>query len=555
MVADPYRWLEDPDSVETKEWVREQNERTRDFLAGDARRQKIKDNLTRLINYPRYSVPMKEGDYYYFHYNDGLQNQPVFYRSKQLDGSEKEVVLDPNQMNEAGTAALTNLKFSQDGSKLAYGVSFDGSDWQEIKMKDLKTGEDYPEVLQWCKFTGIAWTKDERGFYYSRYPAQDSESSQESNFHNKIYYHKVGTPQDEDKLIYEKPEEKELSFTPTISDDNRYLILTVNNGTEPKTGIYYRDLESDDSSFTTLVKEREDDYAILGNEGPLFYFYTNRNAPKGRIIAIDIQHPEKENWQEIIPEQGDTISFVDIFDHSLVVTTMHHAYEKLAIYSLDGELRKQVPLPDFISIIDIAGKKTDSEMFLNYTSFLDPSRINRYDFEADKLEMIFEEGLATGEASEFETKQIFYTSKDGTKVPMFITHKKGIELTGDHPVLLFGYGGYNISLTPSYSPITKMWLEAGGIYAMPNLRGGGEFGEKWHLDGILDKKQNVFDDFIAAAEWLIDHNYTNPSRLAIMGGSNGGLLVGASITQRPELFGAALCLVPVTDMLRFHKFH
>lgn len=552
-VADPYRWLEDPESSDTKEWIQEQNKQTGDYLKGFSGREQIKKKLTKLMNYPKYSLPTKEGDYYYFHYNEGLQNQPVFYRSKGLDATEKEVVLDPNTMNDKGTAALANLSFSQDGSKLAYGVSVDGSDWQTIKVKDLNTNEDYPDVLKWCKFSGIAWTKDEKGFFYNRYPEQKSESEQTSNFHNKVYYHRLGTAQEEDQLIFEMPEQKEFSFSPTISDDDHYLILTVNNGTEPKTGILYRELDSNEP-FKTLIKEREDNYAFIGNEGETFYFYTNYDAPKGRIISIDLASPEKENWHVIIPEQDDVVSFVDIIHESLVVATMHNAYERLAIYDLDGKLLKKLPLPDFISITNISGKKKGKEMFLDYTSYLYPNRIKRYDFDKEQLETIFENETVADDASDFETKQVFYKSKDGTSVPMFITHKKGIELTGDHPVLLYGYGGYNISMTPGYSPSRKMWLDAGGIYVEANLRGGGEFGEEWHLDGILEKKQNVFDDFIAAAEWLIDNKYTNPERIAIMGGSNGGLLVGASITQRPDLFGAALCLVPVTDMLRFHKF-
>jgi len=552
-VADPYRWLEDPNSAETKAWVKAQNEQTQHYLSNFSGRERIKARFTELMDYPKYSLPTKEGDYYYFHFNDGLQNQAVFYRSRGLAVTDKEVVLDPNAMSAKGTAALTNLKFSQDGSKLAYGVSVDGSDWQTIRVRNLKTNEDYPEVLRWCKFSGIAWTEDEQGFFYDRYPEQDSEAETGSNFHNKVYYHRLGTPQIEDELVFEMPEEKELSFSPVISDDNRYLILTVNNGTEPKTGIYYRELESD-RPFDTLIKEREDLYQFLGNEGDIFYLYTNLDAPKGRVIAVDVTTPEKENWREILPEPEDTFSYVDIVHNSLVVVTMHNAYERMAIYDLDGKLVKKLPLPEFISLTGVSGKKKGNELFLGYTSYLSPNRVMRYDFEADTLEEVFQEDATPDVSADYETKQVFYKSKDGTSVPMFITHNKGIELDGNNPVLLYGYGGYNISMTPGYSPSHQLWLEAGGVYVEANLRGGGEFGEEWHLDGILEKKQNVFDDFIAAAEWLIDHGYTRPERLAIMGGSNGGLLVGACITQRPELYGAALCLVPVTDMLRFHKF-
>lgn len=552
-VSDPYRWLENPNSEETKQWVKQQNQHTKDYLAKYNEKSTIKKRLTELTDYPKYSLPTKEGDYYYFHYNDGLQNQPIFYRSKKLDGSEKEVVLNPNTMSDKGTAALTNLKFSQDGSKLAYGVSVDGSDWQTIQIKDLSTQKDYPEVIQWCKFSTIAWTDDEEGFYYDRYPAQLSASQTDSNFYNKVYYHRLGTSQMDDELVFEMPEEKELSFSPILSDDNRYLVLIVNNGTEPKAGIYYRELFSD-APFETLIKEGEDDYLFLGNEENTFYVYTNYNAPRGRVLSIDIFNPDKSQWKELIPEQEDTISFIDLIHHSFVVVTMHNAYEQLTIYDLSGTFVKKLNLPDYITITDIKGKKKGKSMFLSYTSFLYPTKTKHYDFENDQLETIFKNQNQPEVHSEYETKQVFYTSKDGTRVPMFITHKKGIELNNNHPVLLYGYGGYNVSRTPAYSPAHAFWLESGGIYVEANLRGGGEFGEKWHLDGILDKKQNVFDDFIAAAEWLIDNNYTKPERLAIMGGSNGGLLVGACITQRPDLFGAALCLVPVTDMLRFHKF-
>src|SRR5699024_5662620 len=444
-------------------------------------------------------------------------------------------------------------KFSQDGSKLAYGVSMDGSDWQTVRIRDLVSGEDYPEELKWCKFSGIAWTEDEQGFFYSRYPEQSSEAETGSNFHNKVYYHRLGTPQLEDELVFELPEKKELSFTPVMSNDNRYVLLLVNNGTEPKTGIYYRELKSD-RPFTTLIKEREDYYDFLGNDGERFYLYTNYEAPRGRVVAIDLGSPMKKDWQEIVPEQDDTMLRILMVHHQLIVGTLHNASERLAIYDLDGKKVQSLSLPGLISLTDVTGKKESDEMLLGYTSYLSPNRLLRYDFKTGELEPIFEDVNVPNVGDDFETEQIFFKSKDGTQVPMFITHKKDIKLDGNNPVMLYGYGGYNISMTPGYSPAHQLWLEAGGVYVEVNLRGGGEFGEEWHLDGILDKKQNVFDDFIGAAEWLIDEGYTRPERLAIMGGSNGGLLVGACMTQRPELYGAALCLVPVTDMLRFHKF-
>lgn len=551
-VADPYRWLEDPDSLETKNWTDEQNERTNQYLGNYHGREIIKDNITKMMNYPKYSLPAKEGEYYYFHKNNGLQNQAVFYRSKSLDNSELETVIDPNKLSENGTAAITNITFNQNGTMLAYAISYNGSDWQDIKIKDLETGEDFPETLKWCKFSNIAWSKDHSGFFYNRYPnAKAVLPGDESNY-NKVYWHGIGSPQEADELIYEDLDEKELSFVPEISDDNRYLILKVYNGTEPKSRIYYRSLESADP-FIPLLNDGEDYYSFLGNEDDRFYIYTNNDASKGRIISVDLNHPEKEKWQEIIPENDDTISVIKVINNKFVIVSMHNAHDQLKIYDSKGSLLKELSLPEFITITGLEGKKDDSEMFISYTSYLYPSKIMQYKFEDDQLDTVLGSNSHL-EPTPFETKQIFYTSKDGTKIPMFVTCKKGLELTGDNPVLLYGYGGYNISLTPTFSPSQMMWMEAGGVYAVANLRGGGEFGEAWHLDGILGKKQNVFDDFISAADWLIENKYTSPKKLAIMGGSNGGLLVGTCINQRPDLFGAALCLVPVTDMLRFHRF-
>ena len=362
----------------------------------------------------------------------------------------------------------------------------------------------------------------------------------------------VGTSQDDDLLVYEDTENKELSFNPSMSDDYRYLILTVWKGTENKSRIYYRDLETDEG-FVHLLAEDDANYAFIGNEGTLFYFTTNNDAPKEKIIAVDLEKAEKADWVDVIPEQEDVLSFVKIINKKFVVGSMHNAYNKLAIYDLNGTLQKDVPLPAYITLTDVSGKKEGNTMFVGYTSYLSPTTIARYDFEKDELEPIFnKENLF--ETEDYETTQVFYPSKDGTSIPMFLTHKKGLELTANHPVLLYGYGGFNVSLTPAFSPSVRMWLESGGVYAVASLRGGGEFGDDWYNAGTLENKQNVFDDFIAAAEWLIEQNYTNSGKLAIMGGSNGGLLVATCITQRPDLYGAALCLVPVTDMLRYHKF-
>ena len=552
-VSDPYRWLEDMDSADTKEWVHQQNESTRSYLDNDDGRNKVKNRLTKLTNYKKYSTPKKEGNYYYFYKNEGLQDQPVYCRSKTLDGTDFEIIIDSSEYSKEGTAAITNITFNQQGTKLVYAISYNGSDWQELRIKDLNTLEDYPELLSWCKFTAIAWTKDGRGFYYNRYPAQADGTFSDASHSNQVYWHQLGTMQEEDTVIYKNKDNKELSFVPAISDDNKYLILTVHNGTEPKSDIFYRSIASDEP-FRSLFHERRYDNAFLGNKGDTFYIYTNHDAPKGKVVAVDIHQPAQEHWREIISEQADTMSFVDIINDHFVVCYLNNACHMVSIYDLKGSFKRKLPLPKYISIADISGKRNDPEMFLSYTSFLQPATIHLYNMENDELKMILSKDEAEEMNSEYVTKQVYFRSKDGTEVPMFITHKKGIKKTGDHPVLLYGYGGYNISLTPSYSPSQKLWLEAGGIYAVTKYTGWRSSGKKWHLAGILDKKQNSFDDFIAAAEWLIHDNYTSPERLAIMGASNGGLLVASCVIQRPELFGAGISLVPVTDMLRFHHF-
>lgn len=551
LVEDPYRWLEDPNSKNTRQWVDEQNKRTEDYLNSFSSKKDIEKQLSTLTNYLKYTVPTKEGDYYYYHKNNGLQNQAVFYRTKDLVNIEEEVIIDPNLFSKEGTAAITNISFNEDGTKLAYGISYNGSDWQDVHIKDLLTGKDYPERLQWCKFSHIAWPKNGDGFYYNRYPEQDEFSFKDASYHNKVYWHKLGTSQATDTIIFEDPGQKELSFSPTICNDNKYLILHVNNGTEPRTNIYYRLLD-DEGTFTQLFEDRTDYFSFIGNDDHTFYLYTNKNAPKGRVVAIDLHHPEKENWKDVIAEQNQVISFVKLINHRFVVSMMENAYDQLHIYTKEGQLENKIGLSKYITVLNFVGKE-DDDLFISYTSFHSPPQVVKYHFTNQTQERVFSDSISEPNDN-FETEQVIYTSKDGTNVPMFLTYKKGLKRTGDNPMLLYGYGGYNISMTPSFSSSQRLWIENGGIYAVANIRGGGEFGEEWHVAGILDKKQNSFDDFIAAAEWLIAEGYTNKNRIAIMGGSNGGLLVGACITQRPDLFGAAICLVPVTDMLRFQHF-
>lgn len=551
-VVDHYRWLEDESSEEVKEWTNKQQELTKKYFDKIPIRDSIKDDIIKYTDFPKYSSLKKKGDYYYFFKNDGLQNQPVFYRSKSSNFSDLEEIINPNELNDEGTAAVTNISFSPDHSMMAYAISYNGSDWQEIKIKNLETGKDYPELLEKCKFTNISWSKDSKGFFYSCYPNADDFSLAGGADLNSVYWHVAGTQQADDELVYQDAENSQYSYVATVSDDDKYIILSRYYGTERINNVYYKSQGSDED-FITLIDGGEGYYSYITNEDDVFYFYTTDNAPKGRVIAINIKHPEKENWEEVIAEGKETLSIIKLINNKFVITYLHDAYSIVKIFNMDGSEEKQLQLPDFISVYEVNGEKEDTEMFVGYTSYAYPLKIDKYDFEKDALVSVTEE-IKHIKSESFETKQIFYTSKDGTKIPMFITHKKGLNLTGDVPTLLYGYGGYNASMTPSYSASQLMWLESGGVYAVANIRGGGEYGQEWNHAGILEKKQNVFDDFIVAAEWLIESGYTKPERLAIMGASNGGLLVGACINQRPDLFGAALCMVPVTDILRFHRF-
>ena len=550
-VPDPYRWLEDSTSAETAAFVEAQNAVTFDYLAAISERDKIRERLTALWNYPRYSAPSREGGRYFFSKNSGLQNQDVLYMQKTLEG-EAMIVLDPNTLSEDGTLALTGTFYSKDGTLLAYGASQSGSDWQEIRIRRVDSGTDYPDVIRWCRFSNLAWRYDNSGFFYNRFPEPGMVAEEDASNFNRVYWHTLGTPQPEDQLVYERLDAKELGFTPIITDDGKYLLLHVWHGTDPKNRIYYREVESD-GPFIRLLDEADASYNFIGNSGPLFYFHTDMDAPRGRVIAIDVERSERANWKELVLQQDDVISFVLMVHHQFVVVYLHDAHHKMKVYGLDGSFADEIALPALGSILEISGKPQDTEMFFSFTSFLHPANIYRYDFSSSTL-TLYHRSEIDFDPTGYETRQVFYTSKDGTQVPMFLTHKKGLTLDGNNPTLLYGYGGFNISLTPFFSVENVMWLENGGVYAVANLRGGNEYGEEWHQAGMLDKKQNVFDDFIAAAQWLIANKYTNTSKLAIRGGSNGGLLVGACMVQRPDLFGAVICEVPVIDMLRYHHF-
>ena len=552
-VADPYRWLEDPDSEETKAWVEAQNQITFSYLGEIPVREQIKQRLTQLWNYEKYGSPFKEGDRYFYFKNDGLQNQSVLYTLTSLD-AEPTVLLDPNTLSEDGTIALSGLSITEDGKLMAYGLSTSGSDWIEWKVRDVETGNDLSDHLKWVKFSGTSWTHDGEGFFYSRYDEPNEATKLEDiNYYQKLYYHKLGTPQSADILIYHRPDQKEWMFGAGVTEDGRYLIISIDRGTDPKNLVLYKDLQTPDSPVVELISEFEANYSFIDNDGSVFWFRTDLDAPRGRVIAIDSNKPTRDNWHEIIPQADETLEGVGLLNNQFVADYLKDARSSIKIFNLDGSFIREVELPGIGSAGGFGGKRYDTETFYTFTSFTTPGTIYRYNMVSGESTLFRKPNVAFN-PDEYETKQVFYSSKDGTQVPMFITHKKGLHLDGNNPTLLYGYGGFNVSLTPSFSVSRLVWMEMGGVYALPNLRGGGEYGEEWHQAGTKLNKQNVFDDFIAAAEWLINNKYTQPAKLAINGGSNGGLLVGACMTQRPDLFGAALPAVGVMDMLRFHKF-
>ncbi|MGA7932307.1 MAG: prolyl oligopeptidase family serine peptidase [Kovacikia sp.] len=560
-ISDPYRWLENPDSAETKAWIEAQNQLTFGYLNAIPERESIRKRLTQLWNYEKYSIPFKEGDspkqgdagrYFYFK-NDGLQNQSVLYTLKSLD-DEPRVLLDPNTLSPDGTIALSGLAISEDGKLMAYGLSTSGSDWQEWKVRQVETGEDLSDRVQWVKFSGAAWTHDNKGFFYSRYDQpQEASRLEDTNYFQKLFYHRIGTDQSEDILIYERPDQKDWGFSGGVTEDGRYLIVSVWLGTDSRNLVFYKDLSDAKAPVVELINTFEAEYSFIDNEGDRFWFQTNLDAPRRRVIAIDIKQPERSNWQEVIPQADETLEGIGVLNHQFVATYLKDAYSQVKIFDLKGQFLRPVALPGIGSVGGFGGKRWNTETFYIFTSFTTPPTIYRYDMVTGES-TLFRQAQVDFNPEDYETRQVFYHSKDGTRVPMFIVHKKGLVLDGRNPTFLSAYGGFNVSLTPSFSVSLLVWMEMGGVYAVPNLRGGGEYGEDWHQAGMKLKKQNVFDDFIAAAEWLIANQYTSSANLAIAGGSNGGLLVGACMTQRPELFGAALPAVGVMDMLRFHKF-
>lgn len=604
-VADPYRWLEDPDAAESRQWIEAQNKLTEGYVRGVPQRQAIIDRITKLWNFEKYGTPSKEGGRYFWSYNSGLQNQSVIYTADSL-GGEGRVLIDPNTLKADGTMALAGMSVSDDGRYMAYGIAEAGSDWNTWKVRDIATGKDTDDVINWVKFSSASFTKDGKGFFYSRFdaPAAGENKLTGSNFYQKVFHHVIGTPQEKDVLVYERADEKDWGFGAGVTEDGRFIVLSVSKGTDPKNRVFFRDLKAmplggaaaagdaaiagvegrikamveggkaDDAALGSLRAERakliaaagnasrgfvellndfDASYDFVANIGSVFYFRTDLKAPMGRLIAIDTASPERSNWREVIPQSDATIQGVSFVGNHFFVSYLRDARSEVKVFDAKGAFVRDVKLPGIGTAAGFGGKSTDTETFYSFSGFTTPARIYRHDVATGES-TLFKEAKVAFNPDAYETTQVFYTSKDGTRVPMFISSKKGLKRDGNVPTLLYGYGGFNIPMTPAFSVSNLVWMEMGGIYAVANIRGGGEYGEAWHQAGTKLRKQNVFDDFIAAGEYLVKEKYTSPKKLAIRGGSNGGLLIGACITQRPDLFGAALPEVGVLDMLRFHKF-
>lgn len=547
-VADPYRWLEDDHSEETGEWVAAQNEVTNSFLEQIPYRDQIKKRLTEIWNYPKSGAPFKRGDKYYVYRNDGLQNQYVVYVMDEISGEEK-VFIDPNNWSEDGTASLSGLRFSLDGRYAAYAISESGSDWRRIKIIDVEKGQELEDEVNWVKFSGISWAG--KGFFYSAYDApQEDEKLKGKNEYHKVYFHQLGDAQSQDELVYQDKENPLRNFYAGTTDDERFVYIGGSEGTSGN-NLMIKDLRKPSSKFVTVVDDFKKDHNVVGNVGEEILILTTLKAPNKRLVKVKLQNPAK--WEDVIAEKEQLLEDAKLAGGKMFVTYMQDAASKVYQYSQEGKLENEIELPGIGTASGFNGKEEDTELFYTFTSFTFPSNIYKYDINTGESSL-YEASQVNFDPEEYETKQVFYTSKDGTEVPMFIVHKKGLKLDGSNPTLLYSYGGFDISMTPNFSPARLAWLEKGGIYAQPSIRGGGEYGQAWHEGGMKFNKQNVFDDFIAAAEYLIEENYTSSKKLAISGRSNGGLLIGASMTQRPELFKVALPAVGVLDMLRYHRF-
>jgi prolyl oligopeptidase len=554
-VPDPYRWLEDDTSPETAKWVEAQNQVTFAYLERIPFRAALRERLTALYNYARYSEPFRKGEYYFYRKNDGLQNQSVLYIQKGLDGTP-EILLDPNTWSPDGTVVLTAFVPSKDATLAVYGVSTSGSDWQELQVLDLATRKPLADRIEWVKVSNVAWRG--HGFYYSRYPAPEKGRELSSvNEHHEVYYHRLGTPQSADELVYGDPKHPQRFHTLETTEDERFAILDISDRGTGKQGnaVMVMDLARPGARFVPLIPEIGDDtFAVLENVRDELLVYTDSGAPNGRVVRIDPARPEPGNWKTIIPEKAEPIDSVQVAAGKIIVTFMKDVASRVYVHSLEGALENEIEVPGLGSATGFGGNVDDTFVFYTFASFMYPTAIFRYDVATRKSSLFRAPAIPGLDAAQYETRQVFATSRDGTKVPMFLTHRKGLALDGNNPTLMYGYGGFNIATTPSFNSLRIALLEQGFVYASVNVRGGSEYGEAWHDAGTKTNKQHVFDDFIAAAEWLIANRYTSPARLAALGGSNGGLLVGAVVNQRPDLFRVAVPQVGVMDMLRFHKF-
>ena len=550
IVADPYRPLENADSDETKKWIEAENKLTFDYLAKIPERSKINARLTKLWDYEKFGVPAREGGKFFFTKNSGLQNQSVLYVTPELPGTPR-VLLDPNTLSKDGTVALADMSVSDNSKLLAYAIAVAGSDWEEWKVRDVESGKDLEDDVKWVKFSKAAWRHDGSGFFYGRYDEPNIDQLKAANYFHKVYFHKLGTPQKDDPLVYERQDHKDWLFSPSVTDDGAYLIINVSRGTETKNQVFYKDLRDPNAKVVELLNKEDAHYDFLDNDGSVFWFRTNLNAPRARIVAIDINEPGEV--RELVPEAADKLEHVSVVGDRFVANYLKDAHSLVRLFDLAGKPSGEIALPGLGTAAGFSGKRKDTETFYSYVSYTEPPTIFRCDLTSGKSAVLFRPKVDF-KSDDYTTEQIFYQSKDGTRIPMFLTCRKGLKKDGNNPTYLTGYGGFDISNLPSFSPTAATWLEMGGIYAVANLRGGGEYGEEWHLAGTKLQKQNVFDDFIAAGEWLIANKYTSTPKLAISGRSNGGLLVGAALTQRPDLWGATLPGVGVMDMLRFQKF-
>lgn len=567
-IADPYRWLEDDNSAETKAWVEAQNKVTFGYLDTLPQREALKKRLTELWNYERFGLPFKEGGKYFWSRNDGLQAQDVLYVADKVEGPGR-VLIDPNTFEKDGTSSLAAYSVSPDGKYVAYAKSGGGSDWREWRIREVDSGKDLPDLIKWSKFSIVSWTRDSKGFFYIRYDApKEGDALKGVNVFPKIFYHRVGTVQDQDVLVHERPDNKELFLGATASADGKYLVITVTRGTDRNNEVYWMPMGEGGAykpgKVTPLLQGFTALAAYVGNVGSTFYFRTDDNAPRGRVIAIDVSKTDRKHWKQVVPQQKEVIDdddvtnllaveSVSLLNNQIAVTYLKDARNMVRIFALDGKLVREVKLPGLGTTKGFLGKTHDTETFFSFTSFTTPTSSYRLDLKTGDVKLVRQPKVAF-KPDGFEIKQQFYPSKDGTQVPMFIVHKKGLKYDGNNPVWLYGYGGFKIPMQPGFSASRIPWLEMGGVYVMANIRGGGEYGKPWHEAAIKLNRQKAFDDFAAAAEWLIANKVTSKGRIAINGGSNGGLLVGAVMNQRPELFGAAVPEVGVMDMLRFHKF-